>query len=367
MNIQISLQPQLQSFALHLFSFLSGMVGQRRSSRNTRQSSVDMAPNDNSAAQARPSRRTARANAGTDGRADQLEVISQTLERPSRTTRPMTTVPQDAPVNPMAPTPVVRKKKAGGKRNVKDPARLFDEPKPLVPQPSGPATGVPVRIPAQGSPDSRFGFKLQPPPSPTYVGSQGLHAYQNRHGNSLSELSEEPEEQDNKYQLEDKQLDPDLYNSPPDDNLYADPMDGSYDVFHDPDPDLVQINKTIGHTNNEHQLDLSNADGRFIPEDDDDKRQSKPLADERQPPKSGDHAVHVERQVHSAAHIEHQGHSAPHIERQDYSTLHIERQDNSIPPVEPRAESAPYIEHQDNSAAHREIDQQGRPSSHFMV
>jgi hypothetical protein len=85
-----------------------------------------MAPDDNSAAQARPSRRTARANAGTGGRADQLEVIGRTLERPSRTTRPMTTVPQDAPVNPMAPTPVVRKKKAGGKRNVKDPARLFD-------------------------------------------------------------------------------------------------------------------------------------------------------------------------------------------------------------------------------------------------
>ncbi|KAF8122210.1 hypothetical protein EV363DRAFT_1183343 [Boletus edulis] len=258
------------------------MAGQRRSSRNARQSSVDMAPDDNSAAQARPSRRTARANAGTGGRADQLEVIGRTLERPSRTTRPMTTVPQDAPVNPMAPTPVVRKKKAGGKRNVKDPARLFDEPEPLVPRPSGPATGVLVRIPAQGSPDSRFGFKLQPPPRPTYVGSQGLHAYQNRHGksltaatakgnhhrraantassspshskqrpsrpraalalghSSLSELSEEPEEQDDEYQLEDKQLDPDLYNRPPDDDLYADPMDGSYDVFHDPDPDLVQ-------------------------------------------------------------------------------------------------------------------------------
>ncbi|KAF8429841.1 hypothetical protein L210DRAFT_935778 [Boletus edulis BED1] len=138
-------------------------------------------------------------------------------------------------------------------------------------------------------------------------------------------------------------------------------MDGSYDVFHDPDPDLVQVvNKTIGHTNNEHQLDLSNADVRFVPEDDDNECQSKPLADECQPPKSGDHAVHVERQVHSAAHIEHQGRSAPHIEHQDYSTLHIERQDNSIPPVEPWAESARHIKHQDNSAAHCETDQQGR-------
>ncbi|KAF8130962.1 hypothetical protein EV363DRAFT_1165759 [Boletus edulis] len=133
------------------------MTGRRRPLRNTRQTSVvlsiptshsDVAADD-SAEQARPSRQTMRANAGTGGRVEQLEILGQTLERPSRTLRPMTTVPQDEPVNPMAPTPA-QKKRGGGKRNRKEATRLDSELEPL-PRPSGPVTGLPVQVPVQGS------------------------------------------------------------------------------------------------------------------------------------------------------------------------------------------------------------------------
>ncbi|KAF8129621.1 hypothetical protein EV363DRAFT_1168712 [Boletus edulis] len=256
------------------------MMGQRRPLRNTKQTSIvpsiptshsDVAADD-FAEQACPSRRTMQASAGTGGRAEQLEILGQTLERPSQTLHPMTTVPQDEPVNPMAPTPA-RKKRGGGKRNRKEATRLDSELEPL-PQPSSPVTGLPVQVPVQGSPNSRFGFQLPPPPCPKYVGSLDTslataapnkshrqHAANNpssspshskqrtcrpcvnltRGYSSLSELSEESEEQDDEIEHEDDQLNFDLYDAPPDADLYEDPpMDDLHEKSDNSDRDFQQ-------------------------------------------------------------------------------------------------------------------------------
>ncbi|KAF8421731.1 hypothetical protein L210DRAFT_3510131 [Boletus edulis BED1] len=212
-----------------------------------------------------------RANAGTGGRAEQLEILGQTLERPSWTLCPMTTVPQDEPVNPMAPTPA--QKKRGG-------------------------------------------------------------------GNSLSELSEEPEEQDDEIEHEDDWLNFDLYDALPDADLYEDhPMDDSHEKSDNSDCDFQQ-----GLMDDGHQLDLNNGDtnGNFTPSDDNDNEHQRRFA------------AHVDQvNCRFLSHTnEHQRCFTAHVERPDHSASRVEPQDNSVAHVERQDRPAPHVEQQDHSTAH---------------
>ncbi|KAG6372364.1 hypothetical protein JVT61DRAFT_7804 [Boletus reticuloceps] len=246
-------------------------------------------------------RRTMRSNTGVCGRADQLRMIGQTLEAPLKTPRPVTTVPKDVPVNPMAP---VQAKKRTRKQGAKNAGSLFpvcpffpifycelntvQQEDPLPRHDSdGSATGLPIHTLITGPPNSRFGFKLNLPSRPGYVGSQEIETFQkhlekslptatptaanrrqrvartvastptvsNKHSrrqvhptidephSPLSELSEVPEEQleDKRYLSDNGNSDQDLYNHPVNDtlydNLYNGPVDGAFSAFDDPQAD----------------------------------------------------------------------------------------------------------------------------------
>lgn len=117
----------LSAFLLYL---PASMVGQQRPPRKTKQSQASVIASTPLHAQVdtvQTRRRTVRTNAGTGGRAEQLQVIGRTLEGPLKTPRSMTTVPEDEPVNPMAPTPGPGRKKRGkSKSKSNNPASLFE-------------------------------------------------------------------------------------------------------------------------------------------------------------------------------------------------------------------------------------------------
>ncbi|KAG6372128.1 hypothetical protein JVT61DRAFT_7907 [Boletus reticuloceps] len=252
-------------------------MGRRQPPSKTTQSTVtssnvvpDVASAQNTTDTQEARRRTMQLNTGVSGRADQLRMIGQTLEAPLKTPRPMTTVPKDVPVNPMAPA---QAKKKTRKWDAKNAGSLFPEG-PLPQHDSGSsADGLPTRTLITGSPNSRFGFKLNSPAHPGYVGSQDIETFQNclekslptatpttanRHphvahttltstpsapnkyshrpvcptiNESLSELSKVPEEQleDKRYPSDNGNSDQDLYDHPVnEDDLYDGPVDGAF-------------------------------------------------------------------------------------------------------------------------------------------
>ncbi|KAI6007099.1 hypothetical protein EDD15DRAFT_2358200 [Pisolithus albus] len=128
----------------------------------------------NSAARVRPEetlrRCSKRTNAGTGGRLEQLEKVSQAIETPFRRREQAVNLPDDEPVNVMAPTPRRPRKKKG---STTAPASARDNN--IV---------EPARISVQAEQGGRFGFQLRDPPRPTYVGSQSLDTFQGRQTNS---------------------------------------------------------------------------------------------------------------------------------------------------------------------------------------
>ncbi|KAI6017384.1 hypothetical protein BKA83DRAFT_4497262 [Pisolithus microcarpus] len=148
------------------------------------------AQDDDSAARVRPEetlrRRSKRTNAGTGGRLEQLEKVSQAIETPFRRREQAVNLPDDEPVNVMAPTPRrPRKKKVPN-----TPACANLEARNLSSYTSPPASArdnnvvEPARISVQAERGGRFGFQLRDPPRPTYVGSQSLDTFQGRQTNS---------------------------------------------------------------------------------------------------------------------------------------------------------------------------------------
>ncbi|KAI6010530.1 hypothetical protein BKA83DRAFT_4503368 [Pisolithus microcarpus] len=132
------------------------------------------AQDDDSAARVRPEetlrRRSKRTNAGTGGRLEQLEKVSQAIETPFRRREQAVNLPDDEPVNVMAPTPRRPRKKKG---STTAPASARDN-----------NVVEPARISVQAEWGGRFGFQLRDPPRPTYVGSQSLDTFQGRQTNS---------------------------------------------------------------------------------------------------------------------------------------------------------------------------------------
>ncbi|KAI6023981.1 hypothetical protein BKA83DRAFT_4492673 [Pisolithus microcarpus] len=132
------------------------------------------AQDDDSAARVRPEetlrQRSKRTNAGTGGRLEQLEKVSQAIEMPFRRREQAINLPDDEPVNVMAPTPRRPRKKKG---STTAPASARDN-----------NVVEPARISVQAERGGRFGFQLRDPPRPTYVGSQSLDTFQGRQTNS---------------------------------------------------------------------------------------------------------------------------------------------------------------------------------------
>ncbi|KAI6020832.1 hypothetical protein BKA83DRAFT_19829 [Pisolithus microcarpus] len=147
-------------------------------------------------------RRSKRTNARTGGWLEQLEKVSQAIETPFQRREQAVNLPDDEPVNVMAPTPHrLRKKKAP---NTLACANL--EARNLSSYTSSPASArdnnvvEPAWISVQAEQGGRFGFQLRDPPCPTYVGSQSLDTFQGhqtnssvttRKGSPLSVLSQE--------------------------------------------------------------------------------------------------------------------------------------------------------------------------------
>ncbi|KAI6004634.1 hypothetical protein EDD15DRAFT_2359337 [Pisolithus albus] len=115
-------------------------------------------------------RRSKRTNAGTGSRLEQLEKVSQAIETPFRRREQAVNLPDDEPVNVMAPTPRRPRKKKG---STTVPASARDN-----------NVVEPARISVQAEQGGRFGFQLRDPPRPTYVGSQSLDTFQGRQTNS---------------------------------------------------------------------------------------------------------------------------------------------------------------------------------------
>ncbi|KIK16368.1 hypothetical protein PISMIDRAFT_15852 [Pisolithus microcarpus 441] len=148
------------------------------------------AQDDDSAARVRPEetlrRCSKRTNAGTGGRLEQLEKVSQAIETPFQCREQAINLPDDELVNVMAPTPhCPRKKKVPN-----TPACANLEARDLSSYTSPPASArdnnvvEPARISVQAERGGRFGFQLRDPPHPTYVGSQSLDTFQGRQTNS---------------------------------------------------------------------------------------------------------------------------------------------------------------------------------------
>ncbi|KAI6011393.1 hypothetical protein BKA83DRAFT_4502437 [Pisolithus microcarpus] len=143
------------------------------------------AQDDDSAARVRPEetlrRRSKWTNAGTGGWLEQLEKVSQAIETPFWRREQAVNLPDDEPVNVMAPTPRrPRKKKVPN-----TPACANLEGSTTAPASARDNNVVePARISVQAERGGRFGFQLRDPPRPTYVGSQSLDTFQGRQTNS---------------------------------------------------------------------------------------------------------------------------------------------------------------------------------------
>ncbi|KAI5996947.1 hypothetical protein EDD15DRAFT_2364392 [Pisolithus albus] len=128
-----------------------------------------------------PRRRSQWSNAGTGGRLQQLEKVSQAIETPCRQREQVIDLPNDEPVNVMAPTPRRRRKNGGPKYR----SQADSEGSTAVPASARHGQVVqPSQVSVQAEQDTRFGFQLGPPCRPTFVGPQSLDAFQGRQTNS---------------------------------------------------------------------------------------------------------------------------------------------------------------------------------------
>ncbi|KAI5987692.1 hypothetical protein EDD15DRAFT_2372068 [Pisolithus albus] len=128
-----------------------------------------------------PRRRSQRSNAGTGGRLQQLEKVSWAIETPCRQREQVIDLPNDEPVNVMAPTPHRRRKNGGPKYR----SQADSEGSTAVPASARHGRVVqPSQVSVQAEQDTRFGFQLGPPCRPTFVGPQSLDAFQGRRTNS---------------------------------------------------------------------------------------------------------------------------------------------------------------------------------------
>ncbi|KAI6015473.1 hypothetical protein PISMIDRAFT_15261 [Pisolithus microcarpus 441] len=123
----------------------------------------------------------AHTNAGTGGQLEQLEKVSQAIETPFQRREQAVNLPDNEPVNAMAPTPhCLRKKKAP---NTLACANL--EGLTTVPASARDNNVVePAQISVQAEQGGHFGFQLRDPPHPTYIGSQSLDTFQGHQTNS---------------------------------------------------------------------------------------------------------------------------------------------------------------------------------------
>ncbi|KAI5984165.1 hypothetical protein EDD15DRAFT_2375558 [Pisolithus albus] len=128
-----------------------------------------------------PRRRSQRSNAGTGGRLQQLEKVSRAIEMPCRQREQVIDLPNDEPVNVMAPTPRRRRKNGGPKYR----SQADSEGSTAVPASARHGRVVqPSQVSVQAEQDTHFGFQLGPPCRPTFVGPQSLDAFQGRRTNS---------------------------------------------------------------------------------------------------------------------------------------------------------------------------------------
>ncbi|KAG6377811.1 hypothetical protein JVT61DRAFT_14585 [Boletus reticuloceps] len=118
-----------------------------------------------------PTRRSKRVNAGQGGYTDQLERVAAVIETPHQPPRQQVNLPDDDPVNPMAPAPRRPRKRASRRsgKGSEDSKASATPPSHLVPMVK------PVSEPA--APDGRFGYQI-PPPAPKFVGSQSVATFE---------------------------------------------------------------------------------------------------------------------------------------------------------------------------------------------
>ncbi|KAI6004710.1 hypothetical protein EDD15DRAFT_2359466 [Pisolithus albus] len=127
----------------------------------------DAQGNDSAVGVHSPRRRSQRSNAGTGGRLQQLEKVID--------------LPNDEPVNVMAPTPRHRRKNGGPKYR----SQADSEGSTAVPASARHGRVIqPSQVSVQAEQDTRFGFQLGRPCRPTFVGPQSLDAFQGHQTNS---------------------------------------------------------------------------------------------------------------------------------------------------------------------------------------
>ncbi|KAI9460021.1 hypothetical protein HD554DRAFT_2176797 [Boletus coccyginus] len=126
-------------------------------------------------------RRSKRTNAGTGGHLKQLEKVGRAMEA-SPLPRMHVDLPNNEPVNIMAPTPHrPRKKKLPAKADLKS---KIPSATPGLASERRNAVVEPAPVAVQSEQGSRFGFQLRAPAPPTFVGTETLDAFELRHTNS---------------------------------------------------------------------------------------------------------------------------------------------------------------------------------------
>ncbi|KAI6023517.1 hypothetical protein PISMIDRAFT_10521 [Pisolithus microcarpus 441] len=141
------------------------------------------------------SRRSTWATAGQGGHAIQLEKVGLAVEARRWPPKPLYQIPEDEPVNDMAPTPHQRKKrtlkvatksKDGGLSTLPSNVPNDRSSQLLASQDEQPAMPEDVLQPSLTScpSGSHFGLQLENPPVPTYVGSQTTDTYEREHINN---------------------------------------------------------------------------------------------------------------------------------------------------------------------------------------
>ncbi|KAF8425365.1 hypothetical protein L210DRAFT_3653223 [Boletus edulis BED1] len=114
-------------------------------------------------------RRLTRVTAGQGGYTDQLERVAVAIETPCQPPRRKVNLPDDEPVNLMAPTPHRPRRKAPH-RSGKGLKKKASAAPPSHPVPMVQAV---MPVTTHATPDGRFGFQV-PAPVPTFVGSQSI-------------------------------------------------------------------------------------------------------------------------------------------------------------------------------------------------
>ncbi|KAF8122123.1 hypothetical protein EV363DRAFT_1405241 [Boletus edulis] len=114
-------------------------------------------------------RRSTRVTAGQGGYTDQLERVAVAIETPCQPPRRKVNLPDDEPVNLMAPTPHRPRRKAPH-RSGKGLKKKASAAPPSHPVPMVQAV---MPVTTHATPDGRFGFQV-PAPVPTFVGSQSI-------------------------------------------------------------------------------------------------------------------------------------------------------------------------------------------------